>query len=196
MITLDKIQELREKTGLGLMDCKKALTETNGDIEKAIDLLRKKGSLVAEKRSGNKTSAGLVHAYIHAGSQVGVLIEVCCETDFVARTDTIKEFANNVALHIAAMKPLALSSDEISPAVIEKEKSIFKEQLAQTNKPAAVIESILEGKLKKFFAENCLMDQMFIKNDKMSINEYLKEVIAKVGENVRIRRFVRYEIGL
>ena len=189
------IQQLRERTGLGMMDCKKALEETNGDIEKAIELLRKKGAAVAAKRSDKATAEGLVHAYIHPGSQIGVLIEVNCETDFVASTDAVKEFAHNVCMHIAAMRPLYISSADVDPKFVEKEKEIISEQLAQSGKTGKVAEQILEGKLKKVYTEVCLLDQAFIKNDKFTINQILQELIAKTGENIKIARFARFEVG-
>jgi len=194
-IDIALIQQLRERTGLGMMDCKKALEETNGDIEKAIDLLRKKGAAVAAKRSDKTTAEGLVHAYIHPGSQVGVLIEINCETDFVARTDAIKEFAHNVAMHIAAMKPLYISSADVDPAFVEREKSIILEQLAQSGKTGKVAEQILEGKLKKVYSEVCLLEQTYIKNDKLTINQVVQELIAKTGENIKIAHFARYQVG-
>ncbi len=194
-IDIALIQQLRERTGLGMMDCKKALEETNGDIEKSIELLRKKGAAVAAKRSDKTTAEGLVHAYIHPGAQVGVLVEVNCETDFVARTDAIKEFAHNVAMHIAAMKPLYLSSADVPASYLEKEKEIIKEQLAQSGKTGKVLEQIIEGKLKKIYTDVCLLDQAFIKNDKFTINQVLQELIAKTGENIKIARFARYEVG-
>lgn len=193
-VTIDLIQKLREKTGLGIMDCKKALIEANADIEKAVEILRKKGTLVAEKRAANSTSQGLVHSYIHGG-KIGVLVEINCETDFVAHTDVIKNFAHEVALQIAAMKPLYVSEDSIDKLTIEKEKEIYREQLKNEKKPESIINSIIDGKIKKFYSENCLLYQQSIKNDKMSIQDLMKEVIAKVGENVRINRFVRFEIG-
>lgn len=194
-IDIALIQQLRERTGLGMMDCKKALEETNGDIEKAIDLLRKKGAAVAAKRSDKATAEGLVHAYIHPGSQVGVLIEVDCETDFVARTDAIKEFAHNVAMHIAAMKPLYISSADVDPAFLEREKGIILEQLAQSGKTGKVAEQILEGKIKKVYSEVCLLEQTYIKNDKLTINQLIQELIAKTGENIKIAHFARYQVG-
>jgi elongation factor Ts len=194
-IDIALIQQLRERTGLGMLDCKKALEETNGDIEKAVELLRKKGAAVAAKRSDKTTAEGLVHAYIHPGSQIGVLIEVNCETDFVARTDAVKEFAHNVCLHIAAMKPLYLSTADVDETFLSKEKEIIKEQLAQSGKTGKVLEQILEGKLKKVFSDVCLLEQPFIKNDKMTINQVLQELIAKTGENVKIKKFARYEVG-
>jgi elongation factor Ts len=195
MVTLDLIQKLREKTGLGMMDCKKALVETNGDIEKAIEVLRKKGSLVAEKRSGNKTGQGVVQSYIHAGGKIGVMVEVNCETDFVANTDTFKQFAYDVAMHIAAINPMCVSPEEVPVETLEKERSIYKEQMAQEKKPQNVIDMIVEGKLKKFYSDRCLLHQPFIKNDKLTIGDYMKETIAKLGENIRINRFSRFEIG-
>jgi elongation factor Ts len=194
-IDIALIQQLRERTGLGMMDCKKALEETNGNIEQAVDLLRKKGAAVAAKRSDKATAEGLVHAYIHPGAQIGVLIEVNCETDFVARTDAIKEFAHNTCMHIAAMKPLYLSSADVDPAFLQKEKEIIKEQLAQSGKTGKVAEQILEGKLKKVYSEVCLLDQTYIKNDKLTIAQVLQELIAKTGENIKIARFARFEIG-
>lgn len=194
-IDLELIQQLREKTGIGMMDCKKALQETDGDIEKAIELLRKKGALVAEKRSGNATAEGLVHAYIHPGARVGVMIEVNCETDFVARTEDIKKFAQDVCMHIAAFRPLYISPDEVDAAFIEKERRIALEQMAAANKPAAIMEQIVKGKVDKILAEVCLLQQPFVKNDQITVHDYLKELIAKMGENIKIKRFCRFEIG-
>jgi elongation factor Ts len=189
------IQQLRERTGLGMMDCKKALEETNGDIEKAVDLLRKKGAAVAAKRSDKTTAEGLVHAYIHPGSQIGVLVEINCETDFVARTDTIKELAHDICMHIAAMKPLYLSSADVDPKFLEHEKDILRAQLAQSGKTGSVVDQILQGKLKKLYTEICLLEQPFIKNDKQTINDLVQQAIAKTGENVKITRFARFEVG-
>jgi elongation factor Ts len=194
-ISLELIQELRTRTGVGMMDCKKALEEANGDMEKAIDILRKKGAAVAAKRAGNATSEGLVYAYIHPGSQVGVLLEINCETDFVARNSDIKQFAADVAMHIAALKPLAVTPEELDPAFVAKEKSIFTEQLIASGKPANMVEKIVEGKIQKMYAEVCLMQQQFVKNDKLTIDDLLKDLIAKMGEKITIRRFVRYEVG-
>ena len=192
---MDLIQQLRDRTGLGMMDCKKALTEADGDIDKAIELLRKRGAAIASKRSGNTTAEGLVHAYIHPGSRVGVLLEVNCETDFVASTDNIKQFAADVCLHIAAMKPLFVNPEDVDAATIAKEKEIFTAQMANSGKPEKIIEQIVQGKINKFLSEICLMQQPYIKNDKLTIDEYLKETIAKLGENIKIRRFARFEIG-
>ena len=194
-ISIELIQQLRERTGLGMMDCKKALIEANGDLEKAVELLRKKGASVAAKRSGNVTAEGLVHAYIHPGSKVGVLLEVNCETDFVANTDTIKQFASDVCLHIAAMKPLFINPEDVDAATLEKEREIFKAQMAASGKPEKIVDQIVQGKVNKFFSEICLMQQPFIKNDKITIDEYLKEIVGKLGENIKIKRFARFEIG-
>lgn len=194
-ISLELIQQLRERSGVGMMDCKKALEESNGDIEKAVEILRKKGAAVSEKRGGNATSEGLVHAYIHPGSQVGVLVELNCETDFVARTEDIKQFAQDVCLHIAAFKPKFVAPTDVTPEIIEQEKRIFMEQLAATKKPANILEQIVAGKLDKFYGEVCLIKQPFIKNDQITVEDRLKELMAKMGENIKIRRFVRYEIG-
>ena len=194
-IDLPLIQELRARTGVGMMDCKKALIEASGDMEKAVELLRKKGASVAAKRAGNVTSEGLVHAYIHAGSQIGVLIEINCETDFVARTNDVKEFAHDVAMHIAAMKPQSIDATDLSADFIAKERIFFKEQLIAEGKPAGIVDKIVEGKVEKLYSEVCLMNQKFIKNDKKSINDLLQELIAKMGEKIKINKFIRYEVG-
>lgn len=193
-ITLELIQQLRERTGVGMMDCKKALTEAGGDIEKAIELLRKKGAAVAEKRAGNVTSEGLVHAYIHPGSRVGVLVEINCETDFVARTEEMAKFAQDIAMQIAALKPICVTSSEVDPALIAKEQDIYREQLK--GKPAQIIDQIIEGKLQKYYTDICLLHQPYIKNDSLTIHDLLKELIAKMGEKITIKRFVRYEVGV
>lgn len=194
-ITVDLIQKLREKTGLGIMDCKKALIETGGDIEKAIELLRKKGTIIAEKRGGNQTNQGIIYSYIHSGSKIGVLLELNCETDFVANTDVMKHLAHDIAMHIAAMKPRFLSEVDVDQVTLEKEKDIYVVQLRNEKKPENIIANIVEGKMKKFYSENCLLYQYFIKNDQFTIAELIKESIAKVGENIKVSRFVRYEIG-
>lgn len=194
-IDLALIAQLRERTGLGMMDCKKALEETGGDIEKAIEVLRKKGSLVAEKRASNVTAEGLVHAYIHPGAQVGVLIEINCETDFVARTEDVKQFAQDVCMHIAAFKPLCVGPSDVDQAYLERERAIFREQLAGTKKPEAIIDQIIAGKVEKLYSEVCLLQQPFVKNDKFTVEQVLKELMGKLGENIKIRRFARFEIG-
>lgn len=195
VITMEMISQLREKTGVGMMDCKKALQEADGDIEKAIELLRKKGAAVAAKRSGNATSAGVVHAYIHPGARIGVLVELNCETDFVARTEATVAFAADLCMHITAFKPLYTSKDEVPAEVTAKERAIFAEQLASSGKPAHIVDQIIEGKIQKFYNEICLLNQPFIKNDQLTVDDMLKELIAKMGENIKIKRFARFEVG-
>lgn len=192
-ITLELIQELRTRTGVGMMDCKKALEEANGDIEKAVELLRKKGAAVAEKRAGNEANQGIVHAYIHPGARVGVLIEIDCETDFVARTPEMQQFAQDLCLQIAALKAHCVAPEHVNPELIEKEKAIYKEQLK--GKPAQILDQIISGKLQSFYSEVCLMNQPFIKNDKLTVHDVLKELVAKMAEKIVIKRFTRYEIG-
>jgi len=194
-IDLSLIQELRNRTGLGMMDCRKALEETNGDIDKAIELLRKKGAAVAAKRSDKETAQGIIHAYIHPGSQLGVLVEINCETDFVARTQDMQQFAKDLCMHIAAIKPLYLSPADVDPKFLEHERAIFKEQLASSGKPEKILEQIIEGKVKKLYSDVCLLQQPFVKNDQLTIEDAVKELIAKTGENIKIRRFARFEIG-
>ena len=194
-VDIKLIQELREKTGLGMMDCKKALEENSGNIEKSIEALRKKGAAVAAKRSDKVTSQGTICSYIHPGDQIGVLVEINCETDFVARTDFVKQFAKDVAMHIAAFKPLAISPEEVDQTLVIKEREILAAQLMQSGKPANIIEQILEGRINKFYAEICLLKQPFMKNDKITVEEELKQLIAKTVENIKIRRFARYQVG-
>jgi elongation factor Ts len=194
-IDLEQIQQLRERTGVGMMDCKNALIEAQGDMEKAVELLRKKGKAVAEKRAGNTTAQGLVHAYIHPGSQVGVLVEINCETDFVARTSDIIQFAQDVALHIVAFNPKYLSQDEVDAPFLEREKAFYMEQLREAGKPEKMIASIAQGKIEKLYTEVCLLAQPFVKNDKLTVHQVLTELIGKMGENIKIKRFVRFEIG-
>jgi elongation factor Ts len=193
---LELIQQLRERTGMGMMDVKKALEQTSGDMEKAIEVLRKKGADVAAKRAGNDTSEGVVQAYIHPGSRIGVLLEIDCETDFVARTNDMKQFANDLCLQIAAMKPSWLNPEDVDQTFLSKEKEILRDQLAGSGKPEKVINQIVEGKLNKIYSEVCLMKQSFVKNDQLTIEDLLKEMIAKLGEKIVVRRFVRYEIGV
>lgn len=194
-ISLELIQQLRERTGVGMLDCRKALEESNGDMEKAVEILRKKGAAVAAKRSGNATGEGLVHAYIHPGARIGVLVEVNCETDFVARTPDMQQFANDICLQIAASKPLYLAPEDVDPKFLEHEKNILRAQLADSGKPEKVVEQIVEGKVQKLYSEICLMKQSFVKNDQLTIDDALKDLIAKMGEKIVIKRFSRYEIG-
>lgn len=194
-ITLELIQDLRQKTGVGMMDCKKALTEAGGNLEKAIELLRKKGSDIAAKRAGNATNHGLVHAYIHPGASFGVLLEISCETDFAAHTDSLKEFAHNICLQIVASNPLCIDVADLDPALIAKEKEIAAEQLKNSGKPAHLIDKIATSKLEKYYETACLMRQKYIKNDKITVQEYLNELIGKIRESVKVRRFARYQLG-
>jgi len=197
MATIDKklIQKLREITGLGMMDCKKALVETDGDLEKAVDILRRKGAAVAAKRSDKETAEGIVHSYIHPGSRMGVLVELNCETDFVANTADVKQFAQDLALHIAAMKPLYITPEEVDPKFLEHEKSIIKEQLADSGKPEQILNKIVEGKVNKLYSEICLLEQSFVKNDQQTVKQAIEELIGKTGEKIKVKRFSRFEIG-
>lgn len=190
-----QVRDLREKTGAGMMDCKKALVETQGDFEKAVEFLRKKGIASASKKAGRATKEGLVTSYIHAGGKVGVLVEINCETDFVARTEQFNDFVKDISMHIAAANPRWISSDQVPAELVQKEKEIFIEQMKEGGKPAAVLEKIAEGKIKKFFSENCLMEQPYIKDGDKTIEEYQKEMIAALGENISIRRFARFGLG-
>ena len=193
--SLESIQKLRKMTGLGMLDCKKALDQNDGNIEKAVEALRKKGAALANKRADKDTAEGIVVPYIHPGNQAGVLIELNCETDFVARTEGVMQFAKDVAMHIAAMKPLYLKPEEVEQSFLDKEREIAKEQLLNEGKPAAMIDKILEGKMKRIYSEICLLQQKFIKDDKMSISDKLEELIAQTGEKIQIKRFSHFEIG-
>ena len=194
-ITAKTVQELRKKTGLGMMDCKKALQETDGGIEKAIEYLRKQGMSAVEKRADRDASEGLIQSYIHQGSRLGVLVEVNCETDFVARTDDFQGFAKDVAMHIAASQPLAIDRESIPAAAVDKEKAIFLEQAKNEGKPEHIAEKIVEGRLEKFYQENCLMEQVFVKNPDQTIDELITELTAKIGEKISVRRFERFVLG-
>lgn len=189
------IQQLRDMTGVGMMDCKKALQENDGDLDKAVDFLRKKGAAIAAKRGGNETAEGLVHAYIHPGSRVGVLIELNCETDFVANTDEMKQAAHDICLHIAALKPLYLAPEDVDPKFLEHERTIMTEQMKDSGKPEKIINSIVDGKINKLYSDICLLKQSYVKNDQLTIEDVIKELIAKLGENIKIKRFARFEIG-
>jgi elongation factor Ts len=195
--TAKDIQDLRARTGVGMMDCKKALTETNGNIEKAIEYLREKGMAMAAKKAGRIASQGIVDAYIHLGGKIGVIVEVNCETDFVARGELFKEFVHNVALQIAAAKPLYVTKEEVPAEEIEKEKEILKAQALNEEKPKplAIIEKMVEGRIQKYYQENCLMEQIYVKDNTKTISSLLNEAISSIGEKISIRRFVRYEMG-
>jgi len=195
-ITAKQIAEFRAKTGLPMMECKKALTEANGDEEKALELLRKKGVTKAAQKSERTTKAGIVESYIHNGGQIGVLVEVLSETDFVAKNDEFKSFVHDIALHIAAVNPKYISKDQIPAEEIDKERKILLEQVAADKKPAEIVEKIINGKLEKYFSEVCLLNQPFIKDPEMTIADLLASKIQKIGENIIISRFARFEIGL
>jgi elongation factor Ts len=177
------------------MDCKEALKEAGGDLEKAVEYLRKKGLATAQKRAGRATSQGQVGSYIHGGGKMGVLVEINCETDFVARTDQFSEFVHNIAMHIAAANPLCVRREELPETVLEKERDIYRAQARETGKPEKVIEKIVEGKVDKFYKEACLLEQAYVKNPDISITDYLNETIAQTGESISIRRFTRYMLG-
>ena len=194
-ITAEKVKELRDKTNAGMMDCKKALKETSGDLEKAIVYLREKGLAVARKRADRAASEGVIHSYIHTGGKLGVMLEVNCETDFVAKTPEFNEFAKNLAMQIAAANPMAIGREDLDAEIVEKEKGILMAQARESGKPENVLEKMVEGRLKKFFGEVCLLEQAYVKNPDLTIQDYLNEMRAKTGENIIIRRFTRYQLG-
>lgn len=194
-VSTSKIKELREKTGVGIMDCKTALKECDGDINKAIDYLRKKGIATAKKRGSRTTSQGQVMSYIHAGGKIGVLVEVNCETDFTGKNEDFAIFVKDLAIQIAATSPVAIDRESIPQDILEKEREIYATQAKESGKPEKVIEKIVEGKLKKFFAEACLLEQPFVKNPDITIQDLMNEMIAKTGENIVMRRFVRFQLG-
>ena len=194
-ISASLVKELRDKTGAGMMDCKKALSETSGDFEKAVDYLRKKGIASASKKAGRATKEGAVTSYIHGEGKVGVLLEVNCETDFVARTEQFRTFVKDVAMHVAAANPIYVRPEEVPADVLAKEKEIAIAQMQASGKPAAVLEKIAEGKIKKFYEDSCLLNQAFVKDANKTIDQLLKETIAVLGENIMIRRFSRFVLG-
>lgn len=194
-ITSKLVKELRDRTGVGMMDCKKALVETSGDVEKAIKYLREKGLSAAAKRAGRETKEGSIFSYIHPGAKLGVLVEVDCETDFVARTDDFQELGKNLAMQVAASSPLTVNREELPEDVIEREREIFKAQALSSGKPENVVDKIVEGKLEKFYHEICLLEKPFVKNDKETVEDLLKATIAKLGENIVIKRFARFQLG-
>ncbi len=194
-ITAEMVKELRQRTGIGVMECKAALEESQGDIEKAIAILRKKGYARAKEKMNRETTQGLVHSYIHLDGKLGVLVEVNCESDFVARNDEFKELVKNIAMQIAASNPRFVSPEEIPAAVLEEEKEIIRAQLKDMKKPPEIIDRIVEGKLKKFYEEVCLLHQPYIKDDKVTVHQLIASYVAKIGENIRVRRFARFELG-
>ena len=194
-IDANTVKQLRDKTGAGMMDCKNALKESNGDLERAIDYLRKSGAAKAEKKGSRATKEGLVYSYIHAGGRLGVMIEVNCETDFVAKTDGFVELSHNLAMQIAATNPISLDKNSVPDDIIAKEKEIYTEQAKSSGKPDNIIEKMVEGRLSKFFQENCLMEQAYIKDSDKKISDLLTETIATLGENITISKFTRFAVG-
>lgn len=194
-ISAGMVKELREKTGAGIMDCKEALTNTDGDMEKAVEFLRKKGLATAAKRAGRAMSEGAIQSYIHMGGKLGVMVEVNCETDFVAKNDDFQEFARNIAMHIAATNPLGIQPEDIPEEVINKEKEIYRAQALELGKPENIVDKIADGKLNKFIKDNCLMNQPYVRDPEKSVSDLLNELIAKIGENITISRFVRFQVG-
>ncbi|MCF8052838.1 MAG: translation elongation factor Ts [Desulfobacterales bacterium] len=194
-ISADMVKQLREKTGAGIMDCKEALGESGADMDKAVEYLRKKGLATAAKRAGREMSEGLVHAYIHTGGKIGVLVEVNCETDFVAKNEDFADLTKNIAMHIAASNPVGIRPEDVPAEAVEKEKEIYKAQALESGKPENVVDKIVEGKLSKFFKESCLLNQPYVRNPDITVADMLNEAIAKIGENITVRRFTRYQIG-
>lgn len=194
-ISATMVKQLREMTGAGIMDCKQALTQCGGEVEKAIVFLRKKGLATAQKRSGRATSNGTITSYIHMNGKIGVLVEVACETDFVAKTEDFKTFSKNIAMHVAAANPVGITPEDVPQEIIEKEKEIYRGQALETGKPENIIEKIAEGKLQKFYKENCLLNQAYVRDPDLTIQDVLNELIGKIGENIAITRFSRFQIG-
>lgn len=194
-ITAALVKELRERTGAGMMDCKKALTETEGDMDKAIDFLREKGLAAAAKKAGRVAAEGLVYSYIHGGGRIGVLVEVNCETDFVAKTENFQTLVKDIAMHIAAANPAYISREEVPASELEHEKEVLSEQARNEGKPEKIIEKMVAGRIEKYYKEVCLLDQVFVKDTDKTIAQLVTENIAKIGENISIRRFTRYQLG-
>lgn len=194
-ISIQSVKELREKTGVGIMDCKNALREAGGDNNKAIDILRKKGIAKSQKREGRIASEGQIQSYVHMGGKIGVLVEVNCETDFSAKTEDFTNFSKNLAMHIAATNPISISPEDLSSEIVEREKEIYSDQALQLGKPEKVVEKIVEGKLKKFYSEACLLNQAYVKDPDITIQDLLNGLKAKTGENIIIKRFIRFKLG-
>lgn len=194
-ISIELVKDLRQRTGAGIVDCKAALKESGGNIEAAIDYLRKKGLATAAKKAGRIATDGLVASYIHAGGKMGVLVEINCETDFVAKTGDFQDFVKNIAMHIAAANPQFIRREDVPSEVLEKEREIYRTQALDSGKPAKVIDKIVEGKLERFFSETCLLEQTYIRDSDRTVKDVLDEMIAKVGENITIRRFARFQLG-
>jgi elongation factor Ts len=189
------VKELRDKTNAGIMDCKAALQETQGDMEKAVDYLRQKGLAIAQKRAGRSASEGLIHSYIHAGGKIGVMVEVNCETDFTARSEAFVDFAKNLAMHIAASNPLAINREELDREIVAREREIYRAQALETGKPENIVDRIVEGKLNKFYQDVCLSEQPYVRDTDITIEDLLNELRGKTGENIVLRRFIRYQLG-
>jgi len=189
------VKELRDRTGAGFADCKKALAEASGDLEKAVDVLRKRGQAAAAKKAQRTTSEGIVGSYIHAGGKIGAIVEVNCESDFVARTDDFQRLCHDIAMHVAATDPRFLRREQVTEEILDREREIYRAQAAATGKPAPVIEKIVTGKMEKFYEENCLYEQHFIKDEGLTVKEMVEALIAKIGENISIRRFSRFKVG-
>ena len=194
-ISAQMIKELRARTNAGVMDCKEALKEAGGDMEQAVDFLRKKGLATTLKRAGRETSEGLIHSYIHTGGKIGVLVEVNCETDFVAKTDEFKTFVKNLAMHIAATKPLGIRRKDIHEKVVQREEEIYRAQATEMGKPEKILDKIVQGKMEKFYKESCLLDQQYIRDPEITIQDLIYDIVTKTGENISVRRFVRYQLG-
>jgi elongation factor Ts len=194
-ISATLVKQLREKTGAGMMDCKQALVECDADMDKAVDFLRKKGLATAQKRAGRAMTEGTVQSYIHMGGKLGVMVEVNCETDFVAKNEDFLNFAKNIAMHIAATNPLGIRPEDVPEAVVNREKEIYQAQALEMGKPENVVPKIVEGKMNKFFKDNCLLNQPYVRDPELSVEDLLNELIAKIGENISIRRFARYQTG-
>ena len=194
-ITAKMVKELRDKTGAGMMDCKKALSDSDGDMEKAVKNLRERGVASAAKKAGRATSEGLIYSYIHPGDKLGVLIEINCETDFVARTDNFRDFAKDIAMQVAAADPRVVSRDQMTPEFIEEEKEVYRAMAQKEGKPDKIIDRIVEGKIEKFYSEACLLEQPFVKDTDRTISDVVTGTISKIGENIQIRRFVRFRLG-
>jgi len=194
-ISAAMVKQLREQTGAGIMDCKEALSECSGDVSKAVDFLRKKGLATAAKRAGRATTEGIIESYIHMDSKLGVLVEINCETDFVAKNADFKEFSKNIAMHITATNPVSIRPEDVPKETIDKEKEIYREQVLEMGKPEKIVDKIVEGKLKKYFKENCLMNQAYVRDPDITIEDLSNEIVTKIGENIAIKRFARFKIG-
>jgi elongation factor Ts len=189
------IKELRARTNAGILDCKEALREADGDMEKAVDCLRRKGLATALKRAGRETTEGVINSYIHAGGKIGVLVEINCETDFVAKTDEFKEFVKNIAMHIAATRPLGVGREDVSEDIIKREEDVYRAQALETGKPEKILDKIVQGKMEKFFKENCLLEQQYVKDTDLTIQDLIHDMVSKTGESISVRRFTRYQLG-